>query len=96
MFVSLVYTATAALLSLRSFVCASPLIMGREGHGVWNPHITAPSEGDVWTVGSTQLVTWDTGDIPHYAKDNTGTLLLGYFDGSTHEHLDTRESGVAL
>ena len=96
MFVPLVYAATVTLLSLRSFASASPLIVGREGQGVWNPHITAPSEGDVWTVGSTQLVTWDTDDIPHYAKDNIGTLLLGYFDGSTQEHLDTRESGAVF
>lgn len=92
MFVSLAYAATVALLSLRSFVYASPLVP-RAGQGVWNPHVTAPGAGDVWTVGSTQLVTWDTDDIPPSAMGRTGTLLLGYFDEGTHgENLDTCES----
>ena len=95
MFVSLVYAA-AALLFHRSFVYASPLVP-RAGQGVWNPHITAPNAADVWTVGSTQFVTWDTSDIPPSAMDSTGTLLLGYFDGGTHnEHLDTREFGTSI
>ena len=89
MFATFVYATSVALLSLRSFVYASPLV-ARGSLGVWNPPITAPSAGDVWTVGSTQLVTWDTGEIPHSSMDNTGTLLLGYFDGDTHgENLDT-------
>ena len=89
MFAPFLYAASVALLSLRSFVYASPLV-AREGQGVWNPPITAPRAGDVWTVGSTQLVTWDTHAIPPSAKDKTGTLLLGYFDDDRHgENLDT-------
>ena len=88
MFVSLVYAATVALLSLRSFASAFPFV-ARAGQGTVNPPITAPQAGDVWTVGSTQLVTWDTDEIPPSAADSTGTLLLGYFDGhSRGENLD--------
>jgi hypothetical protein len=89
---TLVYAATVALLSLGSFVYSSPLV-ARAGRIVWNPPITSPGAGDVWTVGSTQLVTWDTNEVPPYAVNNTGTLLLGYFDGdSPSENLDTSQS----
>lgn len=89
MFAPFVYAASVALLSLRSFVYASPLV-ARGGQTVWNPPITAPRAGDVWTVGSTQLVTWNTDEIPPSAASNVGTLLLGYFDGDTPgENLDT-------
>jgi hypothetical protein len=85
MFLSLVYAATPALLFLHSFVYASPVV----GQGVWNPPITTPREGDVWTIGSTQLVTWSTDTIPPSAANNIGTLLLGYFDGDDRdENLD--------
>lgn len=91
MFVSLVYATTVALLSLHSFVSASPLV-ARSGHGIWNPPITAPKAGDVWIVGSPQTVTWDTNKIPPHAANKTGTLLLGYYDGHTNsENLDTRK-----
>jgi len=92
MFLPLVCAATVALLSLHSFVSASPLV-ARAAQGAWNPPITAPQAGDVWTVGSTQLVTWDTSQIPPHAASNTGTLLLGYFDGHTrNENLDVGQS----
>ena len=89
MFTPFVYAASVALLFHRSFVLATPLVA--RGHQVvWNPPITAPEAGDVWTVGSTQLVTWDTDEIPPSAIDNTGTLLLGYFDPDGEgENLDT-------
>jgi len=88
MFLSLVYVATVALLPLHSFASASPFV-ARAGQGVWSPPVTAPQAGDAWSVGSTQLVTWDTDGIPPSAADNTGTLLLGYFEGSSEgENLD--------
>ena len=79
MFMSRVYVATVALLSLHSFVSASPLVT-RAVQGAWSPPITAPQARDVWTVRSTQLVSWNTDEIPPSAANNTGTLLLGYFD----------------
>jgi hypothetical protein len=83
---SLVYVATVALLSLHSFAIASPLV-ARAGQVVWSPPITAPEAGDVWTVGSTLLVSWDASEVPPSAANNTGTLLLGYWDDSG-ENLD--------
>ena len=92
MFVSRVYVATVALLSLRSFASASPLI-ARAAQGAWSPPVTAPKAGDVWTVRSTQLVTWNTNEIPPSAANNTGTLLLGYFGGYKEgENLDVGQS----
>lgn len=91
MFVSLVPVTTVALLSLRSFVFASPLV-ARHRHGVYNPPITSPREGDDWEVGSTQTVTWDATHIPPSAVNDTGTLFLGYLnENSDNEHLDTRK-----
>ena len=91
-----VYVATVALLSLCSFASASPLVV-RAGQGVWNPPITAPQAGDVWTVGSTQLVTWDTDQIPPSAADDTDTLLLGYFDDHGEgENLDIGQPNCSI
>jgi len=87
MFVPLVYTATVALFSLRSLVSAVPLV-ARAGQGAWNPPITTPREGDVWTAGSPQNVTWDTSNIPPSAVNKTGMLLLGYYGESDGENLD--------
>jgi len=88
MFVSRVYVATVALLSLHSFASASPLV-ARAAQGAWTPPVTAPKARDVWTVGSTQLVSWNTDEIPPSAANNTGTLLLGYFEGYKQgENLD--------
>ncbi|KAF9644283.1 hypothetical protein BDM02DRAFT_3077858, partial [Thelephora ganbajun] len=67
---------------------ASPLVT-RAGHGTWNPQITAPQAGDIWTVGSTQFVTWNTDRIPPSAVNKTGALFLGFLDGyATSENLD--------
>ncbi|TFY51917.1 hypothetical protein EVG20_g10782, partial [Dentipellis fragilis] len=53
------------------------------------PHITSPTAGQVWKVGSSQNVTWDTSAIPATRQNSTGTLLLGYQDGlEGGEHLD--------
>jgi len=99
MFVSLIPVATVALLSLRSFVSASPLV-ARHRHGAYSPPITSPQEGVDWEVGSTQTVTWDASNIPPSAANDTGTLILGYLDGySDNENLDTRHplaSGFSL
>ncbi|KAI9062012.1 hypothetical protein FKP32DRAFT_1574838 [Trametes sanguinea] len=53
------------------------------------PHITSPKAGDVWPIGSTQSVTWDTSKIPPLAVNQTVSLYLGYInDPSGNEHLD--------
>ncbi|KAI9058487.1 hypothetical protein FKP32DRAFT_1669315 [Trametes sanguinea] len=59
---------------------------------VFRPHITSPQAGDVWPVGSTQTVTWDTSDIPEEARNQTGLILLGYLEGDdTDEHLGVND-----
>ncbi|KAF9169081.1 hypothetical protein BGX21_004869 [Mortierella sp. AD011] len=55
---------------------------------VINPHITSPRKGAVWKTNSYQTVHWDTKGIK--GSEATGTLLLGYREGSSlNEHLDT-------
>ncbi|KAI0349584.1 hypothetical protein OH77DRAFT_1414735 [Trametes cingulata] len=57
---------------------------------VFRPQITEPKEGDVWTVGSVQTITWDTSNIPAANQNQTGLILLGFIeDGSIDEHLNT-------
>lgn len=58
---------------------------------VYNPAVKSPAEGDVWNVGETKTVTWDSSVIPQDGKNHTGLLLLGYVeDGSSNEHLDIK------
>lgn len=64
---------------------------------VVSPDITSPTVGQIWTVGSTQNVTWDTSKIPDSGKNNTGLILLGYSEaGSDSENLDISEYLISL
>ncbi|KAI0266998.1 hypothetical protein BC834DRAFT_823000 [Gloeopeniophorella convolvens] len=48
----------------------------RASKDVIDPHITSPSAGSVWVVGTTQTVTWDTtGTSP---SDTPGKIELGF------------------
>ncbi|KAI0632225.1 hypothetical protein C8Q77DRAFT_910051 [Trametes polyzona] len=80
----------AALAAAATAVSAAPATFtGGKVEIVYRPHVIAPQAGDVWPVGSTQTITWDTSDIPEEAKNQTGLVLLGYIeDGSENEHLD--------
>ena len=74
-----------ALVAAASVVSAAPA-------EDFEPHITAPTAGAVWHIGSTQNVTWDTSNIPPSNVNQTGLILLGYLvNGSEDEHLDGRE-----
>ncbi|KAH8825174.1 hypothetical protein DL96DRAFT_1612175 [Flagelloscypha sp. PMI_526] len=58
---------------------------------VFDPPVTKPSKGTVWTVGQKQTVTWDTSVLPEDSKaaKPTGNLILGYIlDGQVNLHLD--------
>ncbi|KAH9168462.1 hypothetical protein EDB89DRAFT_2073897 [Lactarius sanguifluus] len=56
---------------------------------VVSPEVTSPTEGAIWPIGSKQPVTWDTSKIPPSGQNNTGRILLGYFqDDDDSEHLD--------
>ncbi|EIW53254.1 uncharacterized protein TRAVEDRAFT_87231, partial [Trametes versicolor FP-101664 SS1] len=55
---------------------------------VLRPPITSPKAGDVWTVGTTQTVTWNTTGIPASVGNPIGGMLLGYLEDG-QQHLDT-------
>jgi len=81
-------TILAALALAVSTTTATP-IDARAKLIVVTPEITKPVAGDLWTVGTQQLVQWDTSDIPDEAKNYTGSIVLGYSDGVTDsENLD--------
>ncbi|KAL5519926.1 hypothetical protein ACEPAG_1586 [Sanghuangporus baumii] len=54
---------------------------------VYNPMITYPTAGVVWTVGERKTITWKTDEIPDELKNSTGTILLGYNEEDS-ENLD--------
>ena len=73
---------------------ASALTVPRAADVVVTPAITSPTAGEIWPVGSTQKVTWDTTTVPA-GSNITGVLLLGFVeDGSSDEHLDIGERGL--
>ncbi|MFD9793626.1 hypothetical protein ACFWXK_22070 [Streptomyces sp. NPDC059070] len=43
---------------------------------VYAPPILSPVAGDVWPVGSTQTVTWDTSNPPQQITNPTGLIAL--------------------
>lgn len=58
---------------------------------VYDPPITKPQAGDVWTSGSNQTVKWDVSRIGDDGHNTTARLLLGHKDpGSLTEYLDIR------
>ncbi|KAL5482531.1 hypothetical protein ACEPAI_9125 [Sanghuangporus weigelae] len=54
---------------------------------VYNPMITYPTAGVVWTVGERKTITWKTDEIPEELRNSTGTILLGYNEDNS-ENLD--------
>jgi hypothetical protein len=86
-------TTLLSALVLAASTTASPApATKREELIVVTPHIEIPTKGTVWITGSTELVKWDTSDIPPSGQNNTGTILLGYFDGTGSENLDFSKS----
>ena len=56
---------------------------------VYDPPITAPAAGDVWTAGTNQTVKWDASRIGADGQNTTARLLLGHRDaGTENEYLD--------
>ncbi|KAF8073413.1 hypothetical protein FPV67DRAFT_744617 [Lyophyllum atratum] len=56
---------------------------------VYNPAITYPTQGEVWTPGSQVTVTWDVSSIPAGRRNTKSMVVLGWMDsGDTNEHLD--------
>ena len=86
------FTAILTALALAVSTTTATPIDARAKLIVVSPEIRKPEAGDLWTVGTQQLVEWDTSDIPDEAKNYTGSILLGYFEGMTDsEHLDFRK-----
>ncbi|KAJ8473412.1 hypothetical protein ONZ51_g7890 [Trametes cubensis] len=84
MFANKFTAIVTALVAAAAAVSAAPSI-------VFSPPITSPKAGDVWPAGTTQVVTWDTTNIPPANANQTGLILLGYIeDGSEDEHLDIK------
>lgn len=82
------FTAIVSVLALAVSTTTATPVDARAELIVVTPHITAPADGDVWTIGSEQLVQWDTSAIPDEAKNQTGSIVLGFDDGTGSENLD--------
>lgn len=62
---------------------------------VYDPAITSPKQGDVWTAGAQQTVTWDASQIGADGKNTTAMLLLGHqMPGDLSEYLDLSEPSL--
>lgn len=80
------FTSILSVFLVASSAFAAPVIQPNKDI-VWNPKITSPKAGDSWAVGSTQTVTWETGDIPEQLKQSNGTVDLAHPDAMS-ENLD--------
>ncbi|KAK0466871.1 uncharacterized protein EV420DRAFT_1505906 [Desarmillaria tabescens] len=69
---TLFITALFALLFPMS-VLSAPVLVSRD---VYAPAVVLPDSGSVWTVGSTQTVTWDASSPPTQITNPTGTIRL--------------------
>ncbi|KAF8519175.1 hypothetical protein JB92DRAFT_2899680 [Gautieria morchelliformis] len=67
-----VFFGLVAVLSTAWSTVALPVLQERE---VFDPPITFPKAGDVFTAGQTITVTWDTSSIPA-GTPNLGELVL--------------------
>jgi hypothetical protein len=69
-----VFALFATLLSLLSSATAVPIDL--YPRDVFVPRIIAPTTGDVWTVGSTVTVEWDTSNHPKQITNPQGKVVL--------------------
>ncbi|KAF8883433.1 hypothetical protein BD779DRAFT_871489 [Infundibulicybe gibba] len=60
-----------AVLSTLSLVAAAPVTV----RDVFVPPITSPKAGDVWVVGQTVEVTWDTSNAPVNISNGSSVVL---------------------
>ncbi|KAK0489241.1 hypothetical protein IW261DRAFT_1443900 [Armillaria novae-zelandiae] len=61
------------LCALVASVVATPIHIARD---VYDPPITSPDANTVWTVNTTQTVTWDTSDPPTQITNPIGSIML--------------------
>jgi len=83
------FTALLTALALVSLTTASPApaAIRRSEDIVFSPTVLTPKEGTSWQVGTKLLVTWDS-TIPQGGEKNTGTIVLGFDNGTGSENLD--------
>ncbi|KJA15862.1 hypothetical protein HYPSUDRAFT_58584 [Hypholoma sublateritium FD-334 SS-4] len=67
-----VTTLAAALASSTSAISLN----ARSAQDVFVPIITSPTASSVWTVGSTQTVTWETANAPAQITNSIGQIML--------------------
>ncbi|KJA15863.1 hypothetical protein HYPSUDRAFT_91697 [Hypholoma sublateritium FD-334 SS-4] len=67
-----VTTLAAALASSASAIS----LVVRSAQDVFVPVITSPTSSSVWTVGSTQKVTWETANAPVHITNSIGQVML--------------------
>ncbi|KAK0188603.1 hypothetical protein F5146DRAFT_1055934 [Armillaria mellea] len=70
---------TTMLYALVASVIATPIHIARD---VYDPPITSPNANTVWTVNTTQTVTWDTSNPPAQITNPIGSIRLRK-DGAT-------------
>ncbi|KAJ7069653.1 hypothetical protein C8F01DRAFT_1048453 [Mycena amicta] len=73
----MLFTTVVSLLALAASGLTAPTL-GPQELIVVSPNITSPQAGDFWLAGSTQVVRWNTANIPPAAAKNTGLLLIGH------------------
>lgn len=81
--------ASQILLSFLSFTVRA-LSLSRTTQDVISPPILEPNASSIWTIGSQQIVTWNTTGIPSNPSEITNTIgeiVLG-FNSSDGENLD--------
>ncbi len=67
---------TAMLCALVASVFATSIHIARDVNDVYAPPITSPNASTVWTVNTTQTVTWDTSNPPAQITNPIGTIRL--------------------
>ena len=86
------FTAIITALAIAVSTTTATPVDARSELIVVNPPITSPAAGNIWPVGSQQLVQWDTSNIPPEADGYTGSIVLGYDDGQDEsENLNYRK-----
>ncbi|PIL28293.1 hypothetical protein GSI_09581 [Ganoderma sinense ZZ0214-1] len=55
---------------------ASVTLASRSTSAIFNPPVTYPTAGTVWTVGQNLNVTWDLSNAPQNVTDTEGLILL--------------------
>ena len=88
------FTALLSALALAASATAlpAPAAIRRSENIVISPPIFSPRAGDIWPINSVQTVEWDTTMFTGSAQNNSGTILLGYNDGTESENLDSSKS----